>query len=163
MDQISTDLTHGVYLDKLRGILAPKLNILAISKDELTEANVEPFRIDLLYTTPSFERPLRYNPNLTKFIDKEVNALLEKGLIYQIDSAWAAKVILAPKGETWRMCLNYVGINAKTRPDQYPLPNIEDMYTWLGGKRVYSVLDLLSGYWQVPVAIASQMLTAFIN
>ena len=72
-------------------------------------------------------------------------------------------MILAPKGETWRMCLNYVGINAKTRPDQYPLPNIEDMYTWLGGKRVYSMLDLLSGYWQVPVAIASQMLTAFIT
>ena len=163
MDQISTDLTHGVYLDKLWGILAPNLNIIAISKDELTKANVEPFRIDLLDTTPSFERPLRYNPTLTKFIDKEVNALLEKGLIYQIDSAWAAKVILAPKGETWRMCLNYVGINAKTRPDQYPLPNIEDMYTWLGGKRVYSVLDLLSGYWQVPIAIASQMLTAFIT
>ena len=81
MDQISTD-------------------ILAISKDALTEANVEPFLIDLLDTTPSFERPLRYNPTLTKFIDKEVNALLEKGLIYQIDSAWAAKVILAPKGET---------------------------------------------------------------
>ena len=100
MDQINTDLTHGVYLDKLRGILAPKLNILAISKDELTKANVEPFRIDLLDTTPSFERPLRYNPTLTKFIDKEVNTLLEKGLIYYIDSAWAAKVILAPKGET---------------------------------------------------------------
>ena len=62
-----------------------------------------------------------------------------------------------------RMCLNYVGINAKTRPDRYPLPNIEDIYTWLRGKRVYSVLDLLSGYWQVPVAIASQMLTAFIT
>ena len=163
MDQIGTNLTHGVYLDKLRGILAPKLNILDISKDEMTKANVEPFQIDLLNTTPSFERPLRYNPTLTKFIDKEVNTLLKKGLIYLIDSTWAAKAILAPKGETQRICLNYVGLNAKTRPNQYPLPNIEDMYTKLRWKRVYFVLDLLSRYWQVPIAIASQMLTTFIT
>ena len=48
--------------------------------------------------------------------------------------------------------MNYVGVNAKTRPDKFPLPNIEDIYTWLGGKRCFSKIDLLSGYWQVPVA-----------
>ena len=50
------------------------------------------------------------------------------------------------------MCVNYVGVNAKTRPDKFPLPNIEDIYTWLDGKRCFSKIDLLSGYWQVPVA-----------
>ena len=80
-------------------------------------------------------------------MNNEVQALLDKELIYLVDSPWAAKVILAPKGDTWRMCLNYVGINAKTKADRYPLPNIEDLYTWLGGKRVFSTIDLLSGYW----------------
>ena len=45
------------------------------------------------------------------------------------------------------MCLNYVALNAKTKADWYPLPNIEDLYTWLGGKRVFSIIDLLYGYW----------------
>ena len=112
---------------------------------------MEPFRIDLQDTTPSFEKALRYNPTLAKFIVDEVQGLLDKGLIYPIDSPWAAKVILAPKGESWRMCLNYVALNAKTKADRYPLPNIEDLYTWLGGKRIFSIIDLLSGYWQVPV------------
>ena len=147
MDAIKTDIKGGDTLEKLRVLLAERLNILAISKDELTQADVEPFRIDLQDTTPSFEKALRYNPTLTKFVVDEVQALLDKGLIYPVDSPWAAKVILAPKGESWRMCLNYVALNAKTKADRYPLPNIEDLYTWLGGKRVFSTIDLLSRYW----------------
>ena len=146
MDAIKTDIKGGDTLEKLRVLLAKRLNILAISKDELTQADVEPFRIDLQDTTPSFVKALRYNPTLTKFVVDEVQALLDKGLIYPVDSPWAAKVILAPKGESWRMCLNYVALNAKTKADRYPLPNIEDLYTWLGGKRVFSTIDLLLGY-----------------
>ena len=72
MDKIATDLGEGAHLGALRELLAIKLRILAISKDELTEADVEPFKINLLDTNPSFERPLRYNPTLTSFIDSEV-------------------------------------------------------------------------------------------
>ena len=147
MDMIKSDLQEGPKLEKLRGLLSKELGILAISKEELTQANVEPFKIELIDPSPSFERALRYNPTLTHCITGEVQALLDKGLIYPVDSQWAAKVILAPKGESWRMCLNYVALNAKTKADRYPLPNIEDLYTWLGGKKVFSIIDLLSGYW----------------
>ena len=98
---------------------------------------------------------MRYNPTLTRFVDDEIDGLLSRGLIYPADSDWAAKVILAPKGDSWRMCLNYVGINARTKSDKYPLPNIEDIYTWFGGKKVFSKIELLSGYWQVPIETAS--------
>lgn len=47
MDAIKLDLKGGATLEKLRVLLAKRLDILAISKDELTQANVEPFRIDL--------------------------------------------------------------------------------------------------------------------
>ena len=106
---------------------------------------------------------MRYNKKLTKVIDEEIEGLLTKGLIESSESDWAAKIIMAPKGEGWRMCLNYVGINSKTRPDRYPLPNIEDIYTWLTGKCIFSIIDLLSGYWQVPVHIDSRRYTAFIT
>ena len=120
---------------------------MAISKDELTPARVEPFQIDLHDPTPYHEKPMRYNRTLTEFVNKEVQGLLDRGLIYQSNSSYAAKVILAPKADTWRMCLNYVGLNARTRPDRYPLPNIEDVYAWMSGKRFFSIIDLLSGYW----------------
>ena len=42
---------------------------MAIDKKELTPANVEPFVIELLDTTPVFEKPMRYNKKLSSFID----------------------------------------------------------------------------------------------
>ena len=50
---------------------------------------------------------MRYNPKLTSFINKEVDELISKDLVYIGESPYAAKVILAPKGETWRMCIDY--------------------------------------------------------
>ena len=140
-----------ILTEKFLGDMSHRLDHLAISKEELTPANVEPFRIDLVDTKPYAEKPMRYSPTLTQFIDKEIYQLADKGLIYRSNSSWAAKVILAPKGDTWRMCLNYVGLNKQTRPDRYPLPNIEDVYIWMSGKRYFSRLDLLCGYWQFPV------------
>ena len=80
MDMIKSDLQEGPKLEKLRGLLSKELGILAISKEELTQANVEPFKIELIDPSPSFERALRYNPTLTHFITREVQALLDKGL-----------------------------------------------------------------------------------
>ena len=147
MQVIQTDLLDGKVKEDLYSMLAYKLDVLAISKEELTVADVEPFQIELLSEEPSFEKPMRYNRKLTDFINKEVEGLLDKGLIYSAESDWAAKVIIAPKGESYRMCLNYVGVNAKTKPDRFPLPNIEDIYMRLTGKRCFSKIDLLSGYW----------------
>lgn len=76
MDAIGSDLKDLMIMAKLRTQLAKNVEILAINKDELTPANVEPFKIELIDTTPSYERPLRYNPTLTAFVTREVEALL---------------------------------------------------------------------------------------
>ena len=147
MSKIGIGVTTPDIKQNFLCMMSSRLDHLAISKDELTPAKVEPFKIELTNTEPSYEKPLRYNKKLMEFIDKEIQQLLEKGLIYKSKSSWAAKIIMAPKGESWRMCMNYVGINSKTCPDRYPLPNIEDLHTWLAGKKVFSIIDLLSGYW----------------
>ena len=123
------------------------LSLLALTKEELTPARVEPFRVDLVNEEPIFDKPIRYNRVLTEHIKGEVASLLSKGLIDEVESSWASKVVMAPKGKGWRMCVDYRGVNLKTRPDRYPLPNIEDIYTWLVDKRYFSKIDLLSGYW----------------
>ena len=71
--------------------------------------------------------------------------MLEQGLVYEVERPWVAKVILKPKGYPWRMYLNYARVNAITKADRFPLPNIEDIYTWLGGKKCFSKMDLLLG------------------
>ena len=79
----------------------------------MTPTKVDPFIIELLDTTLVFEKSMRYNKKLSNFIEEEIQTLLEKGLIECCNSSWAAKVVMAPKGEdSWRMCMNYVGINS---------------------------------------------------
>ena len=54
-------------------------------------------------------------------------------------------------------------MNGVTRKDVFPLPRIDDLIDRLGGSCIFSCLDAVSGYWQVPVAPESRQKTAFIT
>jgi Reverse transcriptase (RNA-dependent DNA polymerase) len=58
------------------------------------------------------------------------------------------------KDNTWRPFGDYRRLNDVTIPDKYPVPNIQDMSSKLAGCMVFSKLDLLKGYYQIPVAVA---------
>lgn len=56
------------------------------------------------------------------------------------------------KSGYWRPCGDYQSLNAKTIPDQYPLPNIQDFTSALDGTRAFSKTDLVRAFHQIPVA-----------
>ena len=84
---------------------------------------------------------------------KQAFADMEKmGLCRKAASAWASPLHLVPKPDgAWRPCGDYRRLNLQTEPDHYPLPNISDLTTQLDGAKVFSKLDLLKGYFQIPV------------
>jgi hypothetical protein len=94
---------------------------------------------------------------------KQVESLLERGLIRESSSPWGAPVLFVPKklpGE-WRMCIDYRMLNAKTLRNAYPIPRIQECIDRLGKASNLSSMDLLSGYWQTRVASADVPKTAF--
>ena len=65
--------------------------------------------------------------------------------------------------ERWhsQLCVDYRGLNAVTKPDAFPLPQISDILNQLGGVQYFSTLDLASRFWQILVDPQSREKLAF--
>jgi hypothetical protein len=61
----------------------------------------------------------------------------------------------------YRFCIDYRSLNAVTKPDAYPIPNTVDTLDSLGQSKIFSVLDVASGYFQIPIRPDHREKTAF--
>lgn len=84
-----------------------------------------------------------------EYIKEQVKELLEKKII-QPSTMGIASSCCRKKDGSMRLCVDYRGLNAKTL-DAYPMPQIVDVLESLQGAKVFSTLDLKSGYWQISV------------
>ncbi|GJR96299.1 reverse transcriptase domain-containing protein [Tanacetum coccineum] len=120
---------------------------------------------------PTVQHQRRVNPKIHDVIKKEVEKLLDAGLIYPIsDSPWVSPVHCVPKkgGMTvvkndendliptrlvtgWRVCIDYRKLNEATRKDHFPLPFMDQMLERLAGNQYYCFLDGFSGYFHIPI------------
>ena len=81
-----------------------------------------------------------------------IQGLLGKGFITPSTSPWGASVLFAQKKDkTLQLCIDYRQLNSVTIKNQYPLSRIDDLFDQLRGTRVYSKIDLRTGYHQLRV------------
>ncbi|XP_039304381.1 uncharacterized protein K02A2.6-like [Solenopsis invicta] len=103
--------------------------------------------------SPKFSVPRRLSPEKLKFAKEEFKFMMEQGICRPSSSTWAAPLHMVPKSENvWRLCGDYRALNSATIPDRYPLPHIQDFTSGLYGKNIFSKIDLVKAYYQVPVA-----------
>jgi len=121
-----------------------------------------PYEIELSDTTPVRSPPYRCAPPKLQVFKQMVNELLEQGVIRPSKSPYASPAFLIPKNSSGsQLVVDYRKVNSKILFDSYPLPTIDQALEQFHGAVVFSVLDLNSAYFQVPLSPCSRHVTAF--
>ncbi|XP_050353661.1 uncharacterized protein K02A2.6-like [Nymphalis io] len=101
---------------------------------------------------PVSSRPRRLDPERLKIAKQEFDEMLQSGTARRSDSPWSSPLHLTKKkNDGWRPCGDYRALNARTIPDKYPIRHLHDFTCQLTGSTVFSTIDLVKAYHQIPV------------
>jgi hypothetical protein len=113
-------------------------------------------------TNPISKAPYRMALSELKELKEQLQERLDKGFIRPSISLWGAQVLFVMKKDgSMKMCIHYWKLNKVTIKNRYPLPRIDKLLDQLQGARVFSKVDLHSGYHQVRVKEEDIPKTAF--
>ena len=160
--------------------LDEKLNHLPLNERKELVALLEEFKIlfpdtpgrtiaiqhdvDVGDATPCKQHPYCMNLSKLQHLTKEVEYMLHNGIIEPSSSEWSSPCVLVPKPDgSYHFCTDFRRLNAVTVTDSHPIPRIDDCIDQIGPAKFVSKLDLLKGYWQVPLTEHVKRLSAFVT
>lgn len=95
---------------------------------------------------------------------REVKYLQQNGFAVPSSSPWSSPCVLVPKADgSFSFCTDFRKVNSVIVPDAFPLPHIDDCIDSLGVAKYITKLDLLKGYWQVPLTERASNISAFVT
>jgi hypothetical protein len=113
---------------------------------------------------PIAARARRLDPEKLRIAKSEFLQLEKAGIVRRSSSPWSSPLHMVPKKNgSWRPCGDYRRLNAVTTPDSYPLPNLHDFTAKLHNCTVFTTIDLVKGYHQVPLAPQDIPKTAIVT
>ncbi|MCO5548793.1 hypothetical protein L7F22_002255 [Adiantum nelumboides] len=143
---------QDVFIDDILGELPPK-------------RGDDDHAIELIPgSSPPNKPPYRVSQAQQEEIMRQVNELVEKGMVRPSSSPFCSPVRLVHKKDgTYRMCVDYRALNKITIKNKFPVPRIEDLFDKLQGLTYFSRIDLKSGYHQIRIVNEDILKTAFLT
>jgi hypothetical protein len=111
---------------------------------------------------PPFKGIFRLSQLELRELKRQLDQLLRDGKIKPSTSPYGAPVLFVKKKDgKLRMCIDYRALNSQTIQNRYALPRIDELFDRLHGAKVFSKLDLTSGYYQIAINPKDRYKTAF--
>ena len=120
--------------------------------------------VEVVGSEPIKQHPYRLNPEKRAKVREEVQYMLEHDLIEPSQSAWSSPVVLMPKPDGGqRLCIDLRKVNSVHKSDSHPIPRLVDCIDQVGRAKYMTKIDLLKGYWQVPLSDKAKEISAFVT
>ena len=132
--------------------------------DVPSKTTAEIYDVDVGDAAPVKQHPYRLSPVKQGYLKQEVKYLLDNDFVEPSKSQWSSPCILVPKPDgTYRFCTDYRKVNSLTKTDSYPIPRIDDCIDKIGSAKFVTKMDLLKGFWQVPLTERAKEISAFVT
>jgi hypothetical protein len=155
------------FVTKLRDLLLTYHNAFRLRLGQDPPANVRPLKIELKPDAKPKRIPARkYAPPQALFLADKMADMERLGLVRKnLASRWASPPLILPKAgpEKFRFTLDLRYPNSQAEQVSWPMPNMEDELASLAGSKYFATLDLMQGYWQLPLHEDSQECQSIIT
>lgn len=142
--------------------LNPLHAVFSSGDQDIGKLGLTKHRIELWDETPIYQRPRRLPEPVCQEIENQCQELELLDIIEPSKSAWSSPIVpVRKKDGKIRLCIDYRKLNAVTKSDKFPLPNLNDAIFGLHGMKYFTSLDLVRGYYQLPLEECSREYTAF--
>lgn len=159
---INTDNISESQLSRVRQLLHKWDHIFSKSVTDLGNTDTVKHAIRLTSDDPFKDRYRRVPPAMFEEVRQHLKEMLESGAIRKSESPYSSNVVLVRKKDgSLRFCIDFRKLNNLTVKDAYSLPRVDEALDTLTGARLFSKLDLRSGYWQVELREEDKAKTAF--
>ncbi|MCP4491083.1 MAG: hypothetical protein GY820_27770 [Gammaproteobacteria bacterium] len=158
------DLSHLSSRDaqSLKMLCQNNRDAFAITEKELGESEVAQLELDVQGHPPIRIRPRDLSHTERMEAAKIIDNLLETGVVVPSAAAWSSPIVMVQKKSgAWRLCVDYRRLNKITAPVFHNIKKISTIISNLGKAKIFSSLDLRSGYYQLKVHPNSQDYTTF--
>ena len=135
---------------------------LSRGDEDIGHSKLPEFKIILRDETPIYQRPRHFPPPITSEIEAQCEELERVGVIEPSESEWNSPIVPVRKPDgKLRMCIDYRRVNEVTVKDRFPMRVISECVYSMNGMKVFTKMDLVRGYYQMPIAEESRPVTAF--
>ena len=147
---------------QFKEILVKHASTFATDSNDLGNCSLLAHDIDTGDSRPIKQSPRRPPLSAGDAETQIIDDMLAAGVIEPSTSEWASPVCLVKKPDgSYRFCIDYRRVNAVSRKDAFPAPEVQDAIDSLRGSRWFATLDLLNGYWQLGMTDRAKERSAF--